>query len=41
MAFILCPLGAAFAAGSIAIARRAEARNEASLTAGRSELLPR
>ena len=41
MAFILCPLGAAFAAGSIALARRGEPRDEERLTAGSSELLPR
>jgi len=41
MVVILCPLGAAFAAGSVALARRAEGREAERLTLGDSQLLPK
>ena len=41
MVVILCPLGAAFAAGSIALARRADRRVLEPLTLGDSQLLPK
>jgi len=41
MVVILCPLGAAFAAGSVALARRADRREPGRLALGDSQLLPK
>lgn len=41
MVVILCPLGAAFAAGSVALARRADRREPERLPLGDSPLLPK